>query len=81
MAEATVLEWDQTYLLQLPWCKPLSFCLQFEALQAQVTSSETIFQVVDTPHHQHQREADSEFIVVEDLLVREEGDWLTMGDG
>ena len=29
----------------------------------------------------HQREADLEIIVVNDLLVGEEGDWLTMEDG
>ena len=50
-----------------------SLCLQFEALQAHVAPLEIIFQGVDTPYHQHQREKDSEFIAVEDLLVGEDG--------
>ena len=54
------------------------FCLQVEALCTKVTPQEVIFKTAGANHHQYQREADLEFVTVENLLVGEEGDWLTM---
>ena len=58
-----------------------SFFLQFETLCMKVTPQEVIVKIVGANHRQYQREADSEFVAVKDLLVREEGDWLTMDNG
>ena len=58
-----------------------SFCLQFKALFTKVTPQEVFFMTVGANHHQQQREPDPEFVALEDLLVGEEWDWLTMDDG
>ena len=46
-----------------------------------VAPQEVILKITGATHQWHHREADPEFIEFEDLLVGEEGNWLTMDDG
>ena len=46
-----------------------------------VTPPEIIFKILGANQCQHHREVDLEVITIIDLLVGEEGDWLTMEDG
>ena len=97
MAEAMVLEWDQQKFRKTikhsqrtntstfytsPSVKLYKlFCSQFDAFRAKVAPQEVILKTMGATHQWHQREADPKFITVKDLLVGEEGDWLTMDDG
>ena len=54
--------------------------LAVQSFLLKVAPQELISKIVGVSHQQDQREADLEFVTVEDLLVRKEGDWLTMDD-
>ena len=97
MAEATVLEWDQWKFCKIikhnqttnthifytsPGVKLYKlFCSQFDAYCTKITPQEVILKTAGATYWWHQREADPEFIVVKDMLVGKDGDWLNMDDG
>ena len=89
MAKAMVLEWDQqkfrnTIKHSQAMNTPTFYTypgLQFNAFCAKVAPQEVILKTMGAAHQWHQRETDPEFIAVIDLLVGEEGGWLSLDYG